>query len=46
MVGNGRKTKNVEALNRAFRKPAAKRPPRRDSVYATGFAPELDQLAI
>jgi hypothetical protein len=46
MVGNGRKTKNVEALNRAFRKPAAKRPPRRDSVYATGFSPELDQLAI
>jgi hypothetical protein len=46
MVGNGRKTKNVEALNRAFRKPAAKRPPRRDSAYAAGFAPELDQLAI
>jgi hypothetical protein len=46
MVGNGRKTKNVEALNRAFRKPAAKRPPRRDSVYAAGFSPELDQLAI
>jgi hypothetical protein len=38
--------KRRQTLNRAFRKPSAKRPPRRDSVYASGFTPDLDQLAV
>ena len=38
--------KRRQTLNRAFRKPSAKRPPRRDSVYASGFTTDLDQLAV
>lgn len=37
--------KRRNALERAFKKRSAKRP-RRDSVYAPGFSPDLAQLAI